>query len=155
MEYEGLWESNKKVFLGGVCNGSKWRDKLIPMLKINYFNPVVDDWNEECYQEELKQREICDYCLYVITPRMTGVYSIAEVVDDSNKRPEKTIFCVLNKDLNKDYDDTIITNESMQPIFFSKGQMMSLDRVGKMIERNGGKYFKSLKEVADYLNKEE
>ena len=37
MEYEGLWESNKKVFLGGVCNGSKWRDKLIPMLKINYF----------------------------------------------------------------------------------------------------------------------
>ena len=155
MEYEGLWENNKKVFLGGTCNESKWRDKLIPMLKINYFNPVVDDWNEECYQEELKQREICDYCLYVITPRMTGVYSIAEVVDDSNKRPEKTIFCVLNKDLNKDYDNTIITNESMRPIFFSKGQTMSLDRVGKMIERNGGKYFKSLKEVADYLNKEE
>ena len=155
MEYEGLWENNKKVFLGGTCNESKWRDKLIPMLKINYFNPVVDDWNEECYQRELKEREECDYCLYVITPKMTGVYSIAEVVDDSNKRPEKTIFCVLNKDLNKDYDDTIITNESMQPIFFSKGQMMSLDRVGKMIERNGGKYFKSLKEVADYLNKEE
>ena len=37
-----------KVFLGGTCNNSKWRDKLIPMLNIDYFNPVVDDWTEEC-----------------------------------------------------------------------------------------------------------
>ena len=69
----------KKVFLGGTCNESTWRDKLIKMLEIDYFNPVVDDWTEECYQEELRQRKICDYCLYVITPRMKGVYSIAEV----------------------------------------------------------------------------
>ena len=54
-----------KVFLGGTCNESKWRDKLIPMLKIDYFNPVVDDWNEDAYQEELKQRKECDYCLYI------------------------------------------------------------------------------------------
>ena len=104
----------KKVFLGGTCNESKWRDKLIPMLNIAYFNPVVDDWNEECYQRELKEREVCDYCLYVITPLMSGTYSIAEVVDDSNKRPDKTIFCVLRKDISKDYDDTIITNTSMK-----------------------------------------
>ena len=50
----------KKVFLGGTCNESTWRDKLIAMLEIDYFNPVVDDWTEECYQEELRQREICD-----------------------------------------------------------------------------------------------
>jgi len=36
----------KRVFLGGTCNNSKWRDVLIPRLKIDYFNPVVDDWNE-------------------------------------------------------------------------------------------------------------
>lgn len=30
-----------KVFLGGTCNGSIWREKLIPLLKIDYFNPVV------------------------------------------------------------------------------------------------------------------
>ena len=40
-------------------------------------------------EEEIKQRAECDFCLYVITPKMTGVYSIAEVVDDSNKRPEQ------------------------------------------------------------------
>ena len=126
-----------KVFLCGTCNESKWRDELIKKLKIDYFNPVVDDWTEECYKEELRQREICDYCLYVITPRMTGVYSIAEVIDDSNKRPEKTIFCFLSNDDSKR---------------FVNGQIKSLDKVGVMVENNGGKYFKSLDEVAEFLN---
>ena len=69
--------------MNGTCNESTWRDKLISLLKIDYFNPVVDDWTEECMIEERRQRVICDYVLYVITPLMTGVYSIAEVVDDN------------------------------------------------------------------------
>lgn len=32
------------------------------------------------------------------TPKMTGTYSIAEVIDDSNKRPDKTVFCILEFD---------------------------------------------------------
>ena len=51
-----LNSNKKKVFLGGTCAESTWREKLIPLLKINYFNPVVDDWTEECYKEELRQR---------------------------------------------------------------------------------------------------
>lgn len=39
----------KKVFLGGTCNESAWREELIQMLNVDYFNPVVDDWTEECY----------------------------------------------------------------------------------------------------------
>ena len=132
----------KKVFLGGTCNESTWRDKLIEMLEIDYFNPVVDDWTEECYQEELRQREICDYCLYVITPRMKGVYSIAEVVDDSNKRPEKTIFCIVTADFS-DTGDIIM---------FDEQQLKSLDKVGVMVQNNGGKYFRTLREVAKFLN---
>ena len=50
----------KKVFLGGTCNESTWRDELIQMLKIDYFDPVVDDWNERAQREEIKQRETCD-----------------------------------------------------------------------------------------------
>ena len=132
----------KKVFLGGTCNGSLWRDELIKKLEIDYFNPVVDDWTEEDYLEELRQREICDYCLYVITPLMTGVYSIAEVVDDSNKRPEKTIFCILDKDV---IGARLLVN-------FNGEQIKSLDKVGVMVEKNGGKYFTSLEQVADFLN---
>lgn len=33
----------RKVFLGDTCNGSTWRNKLIPLLEIEYFNPVVED----------------------------------------------------------------------------------------------------------------
>jgi len=126
----------KKVFLGGTCAESTWRDKLIPMLHINYFNPVVPDWTEECYQRELQERANDDFCLYVITTRMQGVYSIAEVVDDSNKRPEKTVFAFINETDKK----------------FTAGQIKSLDRVGQMVERNGGKYFTSLESVASFLN---
>ena len=143
----------KKVFLGGTCNESTWRNKLIAMLEIDYFNPVVDDWTEECYQEELRQREICDYCLYVITPRMTGVYSIAEVVDDSNKRPEKTIFCLLEYDLSN-YKIKIEDGKKVRRYveMFDASQLKSLDKVGVMVEKNGGKYFRTLSEVAEFLN---
>ena len=128
----------KKVFLGGTCNESDWRDKLINLLTIDYFNPVVEDWTEECMAEELKQRAACDFCLYVITPKMSGVYSIAKVVDDSNKRPEKTIFCFIN------IDDCVYQ--------FDDGQIRSLNSVGKMVANNNGTWLKSLEEVADYLN---
>ena len=128
----------KKVFLGGTCNGSIWRDELIPMLKIDYFNPVVENWTVECQKEEIKQREICDYCLYVITPQMEGFYSIAEAIDDSNKRPEKILFCCL---------DTCNTSD-----LFTRAQLRSLYAVKDMIKNNGGKSFYDLVDVADFLN---
>ena len=127
----------KKVFLGGTCNESLWRNDLIKLLEIDYFNPVVDDWNAQCMKEEIKQREDCDYCLYVITPLMTGSYSIAEAVDDSNKRPEKTLFGILNKDGGKE---------------FTPGQIKSLNQVGRMINDNGGAHFTSLVSVSTFLN---
>jgi len=126
-----------KVFLGGTTNKTDWRDELIPKLKIKYFDPVVDDWDEEAYQQELKEREESDFVLYVITPKMEGVYSIAEVVDDSNKRPEKTLFCVLKEDDKKEFSDS---------------QLKSLDAVDKMIVDNGARSFGNLNEVAEYLN---
>ena len=126
-----------KIFLGGTCNDSTWRDDLIPQLEIDYFNPVVEDWTPECMDEEIKQRETCDYCLYTITPKMTGVYSIAEVADDSNKRPEKTILVILDED----GEDT-----------FNEHQTKSLKQVAKMVEENGGKSFTALDELARYVN---
>ena len=130
----------KTVFLGGTCNESTWRDELIPKLNgINAYNPVVPDWTPECQAEEIRQREICDYCLYVITPKMTGVYSVAEAVDDSNKRPVKTLFAVLEWDGHE---------------AFTAGQLKSLGQVGKMVEANGGRWLKSLEAVAAFLNSE-
>ena len=126
-----------KVFLGGTCVESTWREKLIPLLKINYFNPVVEDWTPECMEEELRQRDTCDYCLYVITPRMLGVYSIAEVIDDSNKQPEKTVFAVIEPEGEK----------------FDMGALKSLYAVGAMVVRNEGIFVKTLEDVAEVLNR--
>ena len=127
-----------KVFLGGTCNESTWRNRIISMLEIDFFNPVVEDWTPDCMTEELRQRNLCDFCLYVITPKMTGVYSVAEVVDDSNKRPSKTIFVRLRND-----------GQAM----FDEGQWKSLGAVAQMVERNGAAVFSDLKGAAIYINK--
>jgi hypothetical protein len=126
-----------KVFLGGTCNESNWRNRIITMLEVGFFNPVVDDWTPDCMAEELRQREECDVCLYVITPRMTGVYSIAEVIDDSNKRPARTVFVRLRDDGDEKFTD---------------GQWKSLGAVAQMVERNGGAAFDNLKSAALWIN---
>jgi len=127
----------EKVFLGGTCNESTWRDRLITMLDIGYFNPVVDDWTEADMAREIEERKSCDLCLYTITPKMTGVYSIAEVVDDSNRRPSRTILVLLNDD---------------DGLSFGESQWKSLLAVARMVKRNGGEAFNSLEEAANYIN---
>jgi hypothetical protein len=130
-------ENVKRCFLGGTCNGSVWRDRLIPELRIAYFNPVVENWTPECQERELKEREECDICLYLITPKMTGVYSIAEAVEDSIKRPAKTVFKYITTDEDKEFEPF---------------QVKSLEQVGKMIERNGGWFVRLGESLAELLN---
>ncbi len=88
-------------------------------------------------EEELKQREECDFVLYVITPKMTGVYSIAEEEEYSNKRPEKTLIYFRERDDNKE---------------FTPGQSRSLSAVWTMVEKNGAKVFDRFDDIAKYLN---
>lgn len=129
----------EKVFLGGTCNGSSWRNRMMAYLDdegVKYFNPVVDHWDNVAQENELREREQCRFCLYTITPKKIGDYSIAEVVDDSNKRPGKTLLVLLHED-----DD----------LEFSEIQWKSLDAVAKMIKRNGGQVFYDLKIAAQYM----
>lgn len=133
-------KNNPNVFLGGTCNDSTWRERLIKDLKVPYFNPVVKDWNEEAQKKEIEERKTAKFVLYVITPLMTGVYSIAEVIDDSNKRPETTLFCVLEKDNDKE---------------FEKFQIKSLNQVKEMVKKNGSMVFENLSEIAKFLNNQE
>lgn len=126
-----------KVFLGGTVSDSHWREDLIRKLKIDYYNPVVANWTPEIYEQELQERKKCDFCLYVVSPQLKGFYSIAEVVDDSNKQPEKTVFCIMESDGEKQ---------------FSEFQIRSLTAVGKMVAANGGQWLKNMDEVVEYLN---
>lgn len=127
-----------KVFLGGTCAESKWREKIIPDLQCDYFNPVVKDWTPECQENEEREKVICDFHLYVITPKMKGVFSIAEAVNDSHVLPKgHCIFCITKEEDDRD---------------FTKGEMKSLEATAKLVEKNGAKVFRNLDDVVNYLN---
>jgi len=104
---------------------------------VDAFDPVVDDWNEAAQENERKEREDSDYVLYVLTPQMAGAYSVAEVVEDSVKQPDKTLFAVI-EDGGK----------------FDAKMMKSLEAVKDMVTRNKGKVFDSLDGIAEFLNGE-
>ena len=123
-----------KVFLGGTCNGSTWRDEIIPKLDCDFFNPVVDDWNEECQAEEERQKNReCDIHLYVITSDMMGVFSIAEAVQSSNDPSCTTVFTVIQDG-------------------FSTSQTKSLKAVSDLVNRNGAYTFHDLDNTTAQLN---
>ena len=126
-----------KVFLDGTANGSTWREAVIGKLKIEHYDPEAEQWNEETFRRKIKEKDDAEYCFYVITPKMTDFYSIVEVVDDSNKRSTKTLYCFLPEDEGEE---------------FTNHQKKSLVAVGKMVKHNGGQWFETLDEACDFLN---
>ena len=125
----------KKVFLGGTCNESTWRNELIPLLEekgIEYYNPVVEDWTPECQQEEYRQKEICDVHLYLITKKMKGVFSIAEAVASCQDAGKLTLFAFANFDGE-----------------FDEGERRSLDAVGNLIVKLGGAYHTGINTIEE------
>lgn len=130
-------EKEHKIFLGGTCNGSLWRNEIIPELKIPYFNPVVLEWSEEVQKLEDQAKDSSRYNLYVITPKMLGFYSIAEIINDSFDRTKVTIFTFKSEDDGQR---------------FNSHQIKSLNAVGKLMESNGGIWVREYKHLAKALN---
>ena len=72
--------------MGGTTAGTGWRDLIIPELekrKLEYFDPRVEDWNDEARKREEEEKEKCDTMLFLITPEMQGVFSIAEIINST------------------------------------------------------------------------
>ena len=126
-----------KIFLGGTCNNSTWREYYKENLKIDYFDPVVDDWTPECIKEEEKQKISAAFVLYTITPRMKGVYTICEMTESSILYPDTTLINILSVD--DDFE-------------FTLGEWKSIEAVVSKCVKNGAKYFKEMKEVVEYVN---
>ena len=127
------------VFLGGTCNGSQWRQALIPKLTCTYFDPVITDreWTTEDGVREQEERANSQFCTYVLTPRMEGFASIAEVVQDSNERALQTILCVLSADAGQEW---------------TPHQLKSLEFTKNIVAQNGAYVCGSLDDVAALLN---
>lgn len=104
----------QRVFLGGTCANTTWRDELIPYLDkygIDYFNPVVEDWTPECQEiEEDEKNHKCNIHLYVITKEMMGTYSIAEAIHSAHlanmygTNVDRVIFAILDEGTWKEYE---------------------------------------------------
>lgn len=118
------------IFLGGTCNNDQWRERFIHVWKtkpdevtnkFKLFNPVVNNWTEECAKKEDEVKAKAKLNLFVLTNAMTGFYSIAEAVDCSYH--SKVFLAVYN-------------NRGE----FTASQKKSFDAIGKIIERNGGTY---------------
>jgi len=117
------FKGDAKIFLGGTCGDSTWREDLIKDLQGDFFNPVVKDWTEECQAiEEYEKRENCNIHLYVITKEMRGVFSIAEAIESAMTPQVVTVFHVM-------------------PCGFALDQLKSLEAVGNMVKKHGGVYF--------------
>lgn len=140
-----------RIFLGGTCADTTWRDELIPLLEqnhIDYFNPVVKDWTPECQaiEEEEKNRK-CDVHLYVITKEMMGTYSIAEIIHSAHlanmygTSVNECVFCVLDEGT------------------WQKHERKSFEAIMKLVlniaPRNAiAKYVTNMQEVADLWRKD-
>jgi len=125
-----------KIFLGGTCNNSTWRSQIEKLVQTPMFNPVVDDWNEKCQEIEMDEKENkCNIHLYVITSEMTGVFSIAEVMDSVHNKNKLTFLHVM-------------------PDGFNKVKLKSLEAVVNLVNLRGGKaYFnKDLNKTVEILN---
>ena len=130
-----------KVCLYGTCGKSRYREYVIPLLEkkgISYFNPVVPIWNEEARLLENRERaDENNLILYVITPYMKGVYSIAEIVDDSHRHPDRIIVCFLRKE----WDNC-----------FTEPQWQSILGVAEILKRNCVDVFYSLQDVLNHFD---
>lgn len=126
-----------KVFLGGTCSDSTWRKYAIEQLTIDYFNPIVDEWNDEAQKIEEEEKASSDYHLYFLTPLYEGYFSIAEIIDESFHHPEKVIFSFIEEDGGKR---------------FTEDEINTLKSLGERVRENRGRYLESLEDVCSFLN---
>lgn len=114
-------------------------DELIPKLGIDYFNPVVEDWTPECQAEEERQKnKECYIHLYVITPRQTGVFSIAEMIESACNPEVMTVIYI-------QYEDG-------GGCMIDKHLKRSLEATAKMAQKHGAFIMNNLNDVATFLN---
>lgn len=116
----------KTLFLGGNTNSKfrpNWRNQLLEnkglVSKFDMFNPVVKNWSESDQLNEEIHRNQDDVLLFALMGN--NIFSIAEAVDCSNKRPESTIVLIDLEEIER--------NKSIR--------IKSIKEIGRMLSING------------------
>lgn len=138
-----------RIFLGGTCAETTWRDELIKKLRnfnCEWFNPVVKNWTPECQEiEEDEKNNKCNVHLYIITPEMKGVYSIAEIINSCwqaqcyGTTVDKVAFFILgdwNKGQIKSFQATLRLCNDIAPERFCGGFVDNMNDVVRIMAEN-------------------
>ncbi len=129
--------TNKKVFLGGTCNKSNWRDSFKEELNCLYFDPVVEDWTPADRVKEEREKLTSNIHLYVLTPESNNFYSIAELIASATNKEKKTVLVLLYSFNGMSWD----TNDSR-----------SMHAVSKLAESYGAYSFTNLSSAINLIN---
>lgn len=128
-----------KVYLGGVRGDASWRNRIKPMLTVDYFDPIGSD-----PEEDFNQHESCDIILHIITPGNCKDFSvdemrevIEEVIQDSETFPEKTIVSIIK------YDDGLS---------FSIEQYDYISESFHTMSKNGSTVFPFINDAIEKIN---
>ncbi|MFT5819816.1 MAG: hypothetical protein ACI8ZM_001041 [Crocinitomix sp.] len=128
-----------RAFIGGGLGAeSEVLNTFKSELKIDYFDPDTLPNDFHSFKIAKVEWTSCEYCVYLISPLMRGFDQIVNVVDDSNKRPTKTVYCFLLEDNGGK---------------FTEHQVKSLKAIGEIVKKNGAFWFESMADVTEFLNK--
>lgn len=122
-----------KVFLGGTCGNSTWRESFCDG-SITVFNPVVEDWNSNTQVEEDKQKAVCNFHLYGLTKEQSGCYTFFEI-SKSIREYKKVVLLVLD----------ILENENMKS---------TVEKIIKDVEQDNIPEFYDIETCKLYLQQE-
>ncbi|PIE86165.1 MAG: hypothetical protein CSA05_01795 [Bacteroidia bacterium] len=116
-----------KIYLANTGSGTHYEELFTGLkLEIEKFNGKPHDYNAQWFREK---KYACDFLLYIFDPLFDNLFSIAELIDDAIKYPEKTLFCL---------------NDVCDKKSFSKHQKKSLLTTGKMVVNNKARCFEDV-----------
>lgn len=134
------------VFLGGTTNKSTWRAEFLKLIndtnsKIKCFNPVVENWTQECIDIENFVKHHAKYHIYVLTPRMMGVYTIAEMCESAHNHTKKTYFHIKDEDCD----------DNGNTIYWEPHMKNSLNATSNMLISHGAYKMNSIDELVNAI----
>lgn len=131
------------VFLGGTCNGSTWRQKLIPQLNIAYYDPVVEQWTPADRDQEEVAKERASILVYMLSPKQDGRYNFVEAAVSAMKvtfrKGNQRVIIIM-----PDEDDDRITTEAQKKSNAAIRQLLEEESVIEI--------YTNLEEVARAIN---
>lgn len=132
------------VFLGGTLD-SEWRAKFLKLLeekesKIKCYNPVVEKWTYESIVLENLVKQNAKYHVYVLTPNMMGVYSIAEMVDSAHENGVETYICIKHED-----------EKDGESVYWHPKMINSINAISNLLIRHGAHKASNLEELVNKL----